>query len=207
MIRRIARNLTRGCHHLLEDAVSEGWIGLLDAISRRTDTVSELEFKRYSLYRIRGSILDFLRKQDYMSRSLRRLFKRVERFQAKFQTMYGRVADTAEVAEALGISTDDLEKRLVESSHLFRMPVDITTNHVSSSGASPETLVMNQEAGQKALDVMQDLPKNHWEVAHMIYYEAMPAQEISEVLAVSPAKVSNQHRELINLTRKRLRLT
>lgn len=169
--------------------------------------MSDSEFQCYSLHRVRGAILDFLRKQDYMSRPLRHLFKQIERFQTKFQVQHGRPAETAEVAEALGISVEELEKRLVESSHLFSVPVDITDNPVSSPESSPETLAMNREAGRKALDVMQGLPKNHLDVAQMIYHEDMQTRDISNAMGVSTSMICVRHRELISFTRKRLRLT
>ena len=89
-----------------EDLVSYGIFGLIDAIDK-FDCLKDVKFETYASLRIRGAILDQIRKMDWIPRTIRQKQKRIDAAIKEIETKYGRSATDEEVAENLGISNDE----------------------------------------------------------------------------------------------------
>ncbi len=91
-----------------EDLVSYGIFGLIDAIDKY-DFNKNVKFETYASLRIRGAILDQIRKMDWIPRSVRQKQKKIESAMSKLETEYGRAATDEEIARELDISTEELD--------------------------------------------------------------------------------------------------
>ena len=92
-----------------EDLVSYGIFGLIDAIDKY-DFNKNVKFETYASLRIRGAILDQIRKMDWIPRSVRQKQKKIESAMSKLETEYGRAATDEEIARELDISTEELDE-------------------------------------------------------------------------------------------------
>ena len=90
----------------IDDLISAGVIGLMDAIEKY-DPSRDNKFKTYAEFRIRGAILDELRSQDWVPRSVRDKAKKIERAYAELEQKFGRAVTDQEVSKALGIGIDE----------------------------------------------------------------------------------------------------
>src|SRR5206468_10639834 len=90
----------------LDDLISSWFIGLIDAIEKY-DPTRDNKFKTYAEFRIRGAILDELRAQDWVPRSVRDKAKMLDRATLELESQLGRSANEEEVAEKLGVTMDE----------------------------------------------------------------------------------------------------
>lgn len=111
LVKRVAQEMKEHlpAHVDLDDLVSAGTLGLMDAV-RRFEADKQVKIETYARYRIRGAILDGLRGLDPVSRDLRRKNKHAERLFQELAAKLGRHATDAEMAEALNLSLDDWYK-------------------------------------------------------------------------------------------------
>ena len=107
----------------MDDLVSSGIVGLLDAINR-FDPSRGIKFKTYAEFRIRGTMLDYLREMDWFPRSIRQSSNRLQNAYAKLETNLGRPPEEEEVALELNVTVDELRKRLANLSGLSILPHD-----------------------------------------------------------------------------------
>ena len=123
LIQRFAPLVKRIAYHLMarlpssvqvDDLVQNGMMGLLDAINR-FEAGMGAQFETYAAQRIRGAMLDGLRENDWLPRSLRRDFRRIEEAIAQLEQQYGRAPSEQELAKALGMSLADYQKMLQDA--------------------------------------------------------------------------------------------
>ena len=106
-------------HVLVEDLISAGVIGLMDAFTK-FDPLKKVEFKTYAEFRIRGAMLDELRGLDWVPRSIRQKANQIEKSVQQLEKTKGRPAEDEEIAEALGISTAAVKLRVFRALRLLR---------------------------------------------------------------------------------------
>jgi RNA polymerase sigma factor for flagellar operon FliA len=103
LVRRIAirtvRQLPSGV--MIDDIISAGWLGMTEALKRRTEDMDEAQFEAYASYRVRGAILDYLREIDPLSRKLRGASRRITEAVGRLANTLGRMPDEAETAAEL----------------------------------------------------------------------------------------------------------
>ena len=115
MVRTIARKLHRGLpqHVELDDLVSAGVVGLLDAFTKFEDG-REVQFQSYAQFRVRGAMVDSLREQDWAPRELRRSSRKIEQAIASCQQRLGRTPEEEEIAFELKVSVSELRSTMGE---------------------------------------------------------------------------------------------
>ncbi|MHB1457578.1 MAG: sigma-70 family RNA polymerase sigma factor [Armatimonadota bacterium] len=106
-----------------DDLVSAGVVGLVKAVDQ-FDTTRQVKFETYAIALIRGAILEMLREEDWLPRSVRERVKALERMYIQLEMQLGRPANEEEVAAALGISIDELQSTLTEASRSTLMSLD-----------------------------------------------------------------------------------
>lgn len=195
-----------------EDLVSYGIFGLIDAIDKY-DFNKNVKFETYASLRIRGAILDQIRKMDWIPRSVRQKQKKIESAMSKLETEYGRAATDEEIARELDISTEELDtwngqakvsnivslEDFIEQGNEIKM--DASHN---SQFEQPERVVEKAELArmlEKALDTLTEKEKS---VVLFYYYEDLSLKEISRVLEVSESRVSQLHTKAIQKMKKHL---
>lgn len=195
-----------------EDLVSYGIFGLIDAIDKY-DFNKNVKFETYASLRIRGAILDQIRKMDWIPRSVRQKQKKIDMTMSKLEAEYGRPATDEEIAKELDITVDKLDtwngqtkisniislEDFIEQGSEIRM--DASHN---SQFEQPEKIVEKSELAlmlEKALDELTEKEKS---VVLFYYYEDLSLKEISKVLGVSESRVSQLHTKAIQKMKKHL---
>lgn len=195
-----------------DDLVGYGIFGLIDAIDR-FDYGKNVKFETYASLRIRGAILDQIRKMDWIPRSLRQKQKKIDAAMSKIETAEGRVATDEEIASELEISVDELNNwqgqamvtNLVSLDEFTSAGSDVKMDATRNSHfEQPETAVEKEELKVKiaaALDMLTEKERN---VIVLYYYEEMTLKEISRVMDVTESRVSQLHTKGLNKMRNQL---
>lgn len=184
-----------------DDLVGYGIFGLIDAIDKY-DMAKNVKFETYASLRIRGAILDQIRKMDWIPRTLRQKQKRIDTAIAKLEGEYGRVATPQEVADELGISLEEYENWKTEAEFTNLVSLDDyleqgSESRIESFGSSkfqtPENAIQKQELKEMLVEALQTLTEKEQKVITFYYYEELTLKEISQILSVSESRVSQLH--------------
>lgn len=195
-----------------DDLVGYGIFGLIDAIDK-FDYGKNIKFETYASLRIRGSILDQIRKMDWIPRSLRQKQKKIDAAMSKIEAEKGRVATEEELAQELEISVEEYNnwqgqakvanvvslEEFAEAGSEIKM--DATKN---SHFEQPETAVEKEELKIKLVQSLEDLTEKEKNVIILYYYEELNLKEISRVLEVSESRVSQLHTKALSKMRAKL---
>ncbi len=199
--RRIHERLPQ--HVDMEDLVSAGTVGLLDAF-RKFDPAKKVQFRSYAQFRIRGAILDSLRTLDWSPRDLRRKGRAVEEGIRQLTARCGRAPSEPEVARELGLELDAYQQLLGELKGL-----EIGTLHLERSEDSGEEELayvpnaaedddplfrcLRGEMRERLAAAIEQLPERERLVVTLYYYEEMTMKEIGLALGVVESRVSQIH--------------
>jgi len=195
-----------------EDLVSYGIFGLIDAIDK-FDYGKGIKFETYASLRIRGSILDQIRKMDWIPRSLRQKQKRLETAMTELETRLGRVPTDEELAAELEISVDELCSWEGQSVSSTMMSLDECIDQgvelketavVNSRFETPEQVVEQEEIKRILAETLETLTDKEKKVILLYYYEELTLKEISLVMEVSESRVSQLHTKGLQKLRQRL---
>jgi RNA polymerase sigma factor for flagellar operon FliA len=196
---QIARRIPS--HIMMDDLVGAGMLGLAGALTR-FDPEQSMTFRGYAEFRIRGEILDELRRRDTMSRDNRIERKRIQQTAVKLSAELGREALDEEMAEHLGLSLDDYwtrQRRLDEARHVSADYVEI-----ADQGEDPFQVVDGQEMRDQLAHAIERLPRRQRTVLWLYYYEDLPLREIADLLAVSSSRICQIRAEACERLRKTL---
>lgn len=188
----------------LEDMVQAGMIGLLEA-SRKYDETQGASFETYAGIRIRGSMLDEIRKNDWAPRSVHRKARQVAEAVREIENEMGRDARDTEIAEMLDISLEEYYKILQDNSYHKVLSVDDTSVNTgetmldSMSDNAPGILEgMHVDDMQKQLsEAVASLPERERLVMALYYDEELNLREIGAVMGVSESRVSQIHSQAV----------
>lgn len=195
-----------------EDLVSYGIFGLIDAIDK-FDLGKDVKFETYASLRIRGSILDQIRKMDWIPRTVRQKQKKIEEAVKQVESRTGRNASDEEIAKELGIAEDELNEwqsqlkvtnvvSLNEFVEQVGEPVMDARNN--SHFAQPEQSVQEEELKKVLKETMDLLTEKERKVILLYYYEELTLKEISNILEVSESRVSQLHTKALLKMRKKM---
>ena len=211
IVKYVAGRMAIGLPHYVEfnDLISAGLLGLIQAIDN-FDHERGIKFETYAIPRIRGSILDELRSQDWFPRSLRRKAKQLEEAYSTLEVKLGRPATDAEVAKKLGIKVEELDGMVGEVSIATIMSLDADTSSYDSESASSlgdyladvdnedvEQILAKQEMKDLIGTRMSELPEKEQLVLVLYYYEELTLKEIGEILDVTESRVCQIHTKAI----------
>ena len=185
-----------------EDLVSYGIFGLIDAIDK-FDSRKEVKFETYASLRIRGAILDQIRKMDWIPRTVRQRQRQIDAAMKEIESTMGRPATDNEIATALGISDDEYCEwqsqmkvtSVVSLNEYLEMGTDISNEkaNVSRHFDAPEKGMEQAELKEMLMDALELLTEKERKVILLYYYEELTLKEISNVLEVSESRVSQLH--------------
>lgn len=199
LARRIAAKLP---HHVeLADLISAGVLGLIDAI-RRYDPTREASLATFAQLRIRGAILDSLRADDWGSRALRRMARRIEAARQALGAALGRAPGETELAADLGLTLADLQEQLTRIHGLqlanFVAPEEDdergeALDQVPSTEPTPLQRLLGDEQNQSMRSAIEALPPRERHVITGYYLEELTMREIGRRLRVSESRVCQLH--------------
>ncbi|MBM7094199.1 FliA/WhiG family RNA polymerase sigma factor [Bacillus sp. H-16] len=200
-VQRIAAGLPKNVRH--DDLKSHGLMGLYDALAK-FDHKRELKFDTYASFRIRGAIIDGLRQEDWMPRSLREKAKRIEAAQNALEQQLGRMPEAGEVADECSLPEKEVLNVMHESltSHLLSIDEKtgdgqsdetFVTTIVDEQMKSPEEHILTQDKYEELAIKMKDLTKNEQLVLSLFYFDELTLTEIGSILSLSTSRISQIH--------------
>lgn len=186
-----------------DDLISCGVLGLMDAVDKY-DLARGVKFETYAYMRIRGEIIDYMRRQDWAPSSLRRQINQVMRMLETIEMEQGRPATEEQTAERLGISVQEV-RQVLEKSYMFNLVYfeDLLHENFSleevlqSSEALPHQQLEKLELNQALAAMIEQLPHSERTVVTLYYFEEMPLKDIAATLGVSPSRVSQIHSKVL----------
>lgn len=192
-----------------DDLVSCGVLGLMDAIDK-FDLSQNVKFQTYAAVRIRGEIIDHMRRSDWAPSSLRRKISAVNDAAEALENELSRSPTEEEIAAKLDMKPKDV-RDVLEKSYMFNLvhfEDMLTETWTSIPGSaddeSPEAFVENREVQSVLTDIVATLPEKERTVISLYYFEEMTLREIAEVLGVSESRVSQIHSKVLLKLRSQL---
>jgi RNA polymerase sigma factor for flagellar operon FliA len=202
LVHHVARQLARG---LAADAdvgelVSAGTMGLMSALEA-FDTARGLAFSTFAVPRIRGAILDELRRQDHVPRSVRRKTRSIASARETLMRTLGRSPEVSEVAAELGVDAPTLWRWLADVEGAVQVPLDRGRSDRDESFPSPVEFLGNgdemaddrlsrEEEVARLREAMLELNDQERTVLSLYYFEELKAREIAEVMGLSESRIS-----------------
>ncbi|BDG35166.1 FliA/WhiG family RNA polymerase sigma factor [Saccharococcus caldoxylosilyticus] len=208
-VQRIAVSLPKNIHK--QELVSLGLIGLYDALEK-FDPSRDLKFDTYASFRIRGAILDGLRKEDWLPRSIREKAKKIEETIERLEQRYMRSVTAKEVAAELGMTEEEVYTVANENffANVLSFQQVVTEEEEETAPLavrdektpSPEEEVIKQELYEKLAEVIEQLSEKEQLVISLFYKEELTFTEIGEILGLSTSRISQLHSKAIFKLRK-----
>jgi RNA polymerase sigma factor FliA len=220
LVKYVAGRLGSGlpAHVDENDLVSYGLLGLIGAIER-FDPNRDIKFETYAIARIKGSIIDELRAMDWVPRSVRSRARDIERAIGELERKLHRAPSDEEIAEKLGVSTDDLNDSLTEIGRSSIAALDelwtissggggdqvaLIDTLEDTQGPEPQSELAQTELKEALGEAIARLPEREKLVVTLYYYEELTLREIGEVLGVTESRVSQLHTKAILRLKARL---
>lgn len=204
IVRRIAMRTVRSLPPsvTIDDVISAGWLGMVEALGRRTPDMTEDHFEAFASYRVRGAILDHLRMLDPMSRKLRGASRRITQVVNLLVGKLGRTPEQEEIAAELGIGLPEYQHLLSEISEAGFARLELSDlTEPSAHEASPESLASRHEMVGCVADAIDALPERLNLIVGLYYQEECSFREIGEVLGVTESRVCQLHAEAMHVIR------
>jgi RNA polymerase sigma factor for flagellar operon FliA len=184
----------------VDDLIQSGMIGLLEA-SKKYDGSRGASFETYAGIRIRGAIIDEIRKGDWVPRSVHRNSRLISNTIRKLEARLGRDAKDSEVAEAMDISIDEYyamshdasSSRLFSIDDTFEGDEAVISNNKDSPFVDPHEGAQQQALKESLVAAIDNLPEREKLVLSLYYDEELNLKEIGHILGVSESRVSQIH--------------
>jgi RNA polymerase sigma factor for flagellar operon FliA len=195
LIDRVARRIVMrtGLHSAFDDLWSAGAIGLLEA-ARRFDNGRGVTFETFVEHRIRGAMLDELRRMDHLPRRLRSRTDDLQKARQKLQTQLGREASTEELAGELKIDLEEVGG--IEALLEPHIPLErLTATPSSDDGPGIEDRLATSQMAEALAREIRLLPERLQTVLGLHYLEGLTYREIAKMLDVSEPRICQLHAE------------
>jgi RNA polymerase sigma factor for flagellar operon FliA len=216
IVNRIAVRLPE--HVDLRDLHNVAVIGLEDAM-RKYDPEKNCSFKTYAEFRVKGAVLDHLRRLDWVPRTVRAKGRELDKLYHEAEQHFGRSVTQEEVANFAGMTFDQFQKLLEEVRGIRFVSLDelrsrddderdlglcadtIDDTHTES----PLSALEMKERRRAFLDAIDSLPERPRCIFRLYYYEGLLFQKIAEILGITESRVCQIHRKAEEKLRKKLR--
>lgn len=211
LVKRIAYHLKGRLPEsvFVEDLIQSGIIGLIEAI-QKYNANQGASFETYAGIRIRGAMLDEIRKGDWTPRSVYRKSRAVSDAINQVESRLGREAKDSEVAEEMGIDLDEYYHILQDTSSVQLLSIDqpdhdeLSEDRMVGNGLTPFGELAESGFQEALVNEIANLPEKERLVMALYYDEELNLKEIGEVLDVSESRVSQIHSQAIKRIRSRL---
>jgi RNA polymerase sigma factor for flagellar operon FliA len=207
IVRRVA--YLSGNYVDAEDLTSYGMIGLIKAVEKY-DPDKGVTFETFATYRIRGEIIDYMRRNDWVPRGVRKRSMEVEKASNEFKMVFGREPTEDELSKKLGVKKSNIVEALndadrlslISFEELIQDAVNIKTD--LSSDDTPEENLQEVELFDVLAKAIDELHERERLVITLYYYEELTLKEISVVLGVSESRISQMHTKAVGILKKSL---
>ncbi len=203
LVRRVARRIARRCGGAvdLDDLISAGMIGLIDAW-QRYDASGGRTFEVYAEFRVRGAILDELRRLDPMTQPMRRRARKIEAARNRLRSQLGREPTEDQLAEALQTPVDKLRRELDELQPIQFVPDDDLVGLASDLGKRAAERADLRAVLERALERLDERSRI---VLALSYVHDLTLREIGEVLELTEARICQIRSKALRTLRAQLR--
>jgi len=190
----------------IEDLIQVGMIGLLEA-AKSYQPRSGAEFKTYASIRIRGAILDELRRESWMPRSVQQKAQELSRAIQRTEHKLGRSATDREIAAELDVSLEEYGKVLesVAGTTVFSLEDEGSLTSLEEHNDSPYGNVQSDSTRKRLGQVIGGLPEQERLVVVLYYDKGLNLREIGEVLGLGESRVCQVHSQAVGRMRSRMR--
>lgn len=205
LVRRVVQRLAsrKPPHIELDDLVSWGIVGLLDAIGKY-DPKKEASFATYAQFRIRGAILDHLRSLDWVPRSVRQKASLIEKTAHGLEGTLGRPPSEEEIAHELGMDLDDYQELLTRVGEMSLFSLEDLgfgsgeerlnlERSVEDAEEDPLGALLTRERVDLVAEAIARLPEREKTVITLYYHEELTMKEVGAVLGLTESRVSQLH--------------
>lgn len=191
-----------------DDIRSFGLLGLYDAVTK-FESKRNLKFDTYASFRIKGAIIDGLRKEDWLPRSLREKTKRIERTAEQLEQQLQRTPTSKEIGKQLDLSEDEVESIVKDSlfANVLSIEEKSRTNDEFNEGigytipdenaATPEEEIYQEELKQDLLKGIKGLNEREQLVIDLFYHQELTFTEIGQTLNLTTSRISQIHKKAI----------
>lgn len=191
-----------------DDLVSAGAVGLIKAVDQY-DLTRQVKFETYAIALIRGAILEMLREDDWVPRSIRERVKSLEQTYLALETRLGRPATEEEIATDLGLEPEAFQKLLVENGRTSLLSLeDVLIGNegaeklhlldvLPDDSAAPSFEAEMHERRRRLGNAVDRLPERERLVIALYYYEGMTFKEIGRILDISESRAYQLHAQAV----------
>ena len=205
-------------HIEVDDLISVGAIGLMDAIEKY-DPTRGAKFKTYAEFRVRGSILDELRSLDWVPRSVRQKASHLDAVASKsYSPNWGRPPEDEEMAEEMKVTLDELFDTINETRNMPLLSLDdlgiandsgdkqnLLDTLAGKGDVDPQTQLRLSELKTLIASAIDSLPEKERLMVSLYYYEELTMKEIGEVLGITESRISQIHSKAVYRLRTKLK--
>jgi RNA polymerase sigma factor for flagellar operon FliA len=216
LVRRVVQRIAarKPPHIDLEDLVSWGIVGLLDAMGKY-DPRKEALFSTYAQFRIRGAILDHLRSLDWVPRSVRQKAAAIEKACRQLEGRLGRPASEEEIATHLGLSLGAYQEMVGKVGEMSLFSLEdvgfgagderLLREGVDEVADDPAAAILSSERVTLLAEAIRRLPEREQTVVSLYYQEQLTMKEVGGVLGLTESRVSQLHSQAMVRLRFHLR--
>ncbi len=203
VIGRVKVNLPTS--YSIEDITSYGVEGLIDAIEKFSPDKGA-RFETYAIMRIRGTIIDKIRAQDWLPRSARKKIKDVKQASELLRQKLGRTPTSQEIGESLGIEKEKVDSILAEDTSIASIyekrgnseeSVEIIDTIEDTNSVNPLEKLEEKDAKKELQQALKSLPERERMIMVLYYHQNMTLKEIGEAIEVSESRVCQLHAQAI----------
>lgn len=197
----------------LDDMVNQGIIALIDAVEKFDPDLGN-KFETFASLKIKGAIIDFMRKQDWVPRNQRNLSKELDETYNEYYAEHGCEPSKQEMADKMGVSVIHLDKILQQRHNSIILSYEEAINEKMMTASplivnesdkdSPEAGLLYEELKSKLMEAIDQLNEKERLVVSLYYYENLKLKEIAEVLGITESRVSQIHSAAIIKMKSRL---
>ncbi|CCQ93038.1 RNA polymerase sigma factor whiG [[Clostridium] ultunense Esp] len=196
-----------------EDLVGFGVMGLIDSIER-FDISKNIKFETYAQIRIKGTIIDNIRKLDWIPRTLRKKSKDIQNGMVNLENKLGRTPSNEELSKYLCISLEELDSALADISNFNVTSLeDLLINkgeyYIKNDNNldTPENIYEKKEIIEILGNIIDELQENEKTVISLYYYEELTYKEIGHIMELSESRISQIHsKAILNIKNKLIKL-
>ncbi len=190
-----------------EELIQSGIFGLIDAVERYNPS-KEARFETYAILRIRSAVIDELRSRDWVPRAKRKMAREVEAKTLELKSRDGKAPTVDDLAAAMGVSREDMEATLKETSFVSFVSLDSAAGHTGdedkehrgfsdllrdTNGRDPSARLELEEKVRALSRAITLLPEQERLVITLYYYENMRLRDIGKLYGVSESRISQVH--------------
>ncbi|TXL67705.1 FliA/WhiG family RNA polymerase sigma factor [Cerasibacillus terrae] len=200
-----------------DDLISFGMVGLYDAL-KKFEINRGLKFDTYAAFRIRGAIIDGLRKEDWVPRSIRDKMKKIEEASQKLEQQLQRQPTSEEIAKYVDMTVGEVENVVKDTLFSFVMSIDEKGKRQDSdqnegigysipdkNGVQPEEKLIRRELVKELGDALKVLNEKEQIIISLFYHEELTFTEIGKILNLTTSRISQIHKKAIFKLNKTLR--